>query len=81
MVTTRMNRIEEVDVENRMVWVQPGVINQDLSTHTSPLGLYFVPDPSRSRYARSGAMSPTIPAASTAWRKEPPLTMCWPWKL
>lgn len=46
VVTTRMNRIEEVDVENRMVWVQPGVINQDLSTHTSPLGLYFVPDPS-----------------------------------
>lgn len=46
MVTTRMNRIEEVDTENRTVWVQPGVINQDLSTHTAPLGLYFVPDPS-----------------------------------
>ena len=46
MVTTRMNRIGEVDVDNRMVWVQPGVINQDLSAHTSPLGLYFVPDPS-----------------------------------
>ncbi len=46
MVTSRMNRIEEVDVENRMVWVQPGVINQDLSNHTAPLNLYFVPDPS-----------------------------------
>ncbi|MDE0288415.1 MAG: FAD-binding protein [bacterium] len=46
MVTTRMNRIGEVDIENRMVWVQPGVINQDLSTFTAPLGLYFVPDPS-----------------------------------
>ena len=46
MVTTRMNRIGEVDIENRQVWVQPGVINQDLSTHTAPLGLYFVPDPS-----------------------------------
>ena len=46
LVTTRMNRIEEVDVENRTAWVQPGVINLDLSTHTSPLGLYFAPDPS-----------------------------------
>ncbi len=46
MVTTRMKRIGEVDVDNRMVWVQPGVINQDLSNHTAPFGLYFVPDPS-----------------------------------
>lgn len=46
MVTSRMNRIEEVDVENRMAWVQPGVINQDLSNYTAPLNLYFVPDPS-----------------------------------
>ncbi len=46
MVTSRMDQIEEVDLENRMVWVQPGVINQDLSNHTAPLDLYFVPDPS-----------------------------------
>ena len=46
LVTTRMNRIEEVDPENRTAWVQPGVINLDLSVHTSPFGLYFAPDPS-----------------------------------
>ena len=46
LVTTRMNRIGEVNVENRTAWVQPGVINLDLSIHTSPLGLYFAPDPS-----------------------------------
>lgn len=46
LVTTRMKRIGEVDTRNRTVWVQPGVINLDLSTHTSPLGLYFAPDPS-----------------------------------
>ena len=46
LVTTRMNQIGEVDVENRTAWVQPGVINLDLSIHTSPLGLYFAPDPS-----------------------------------
>ena len=46
LVTTRMNRIEEVDLENRTAWVQPGVINLDLSMHTAPYGLYFAPDPS-----------------------------------
>ena len=46
LVTTRMNRIGKVDVENRTAWVQPGVINLDLSIHTSPLGLHFAPDPS-----------------------------------
>ena len=46
LVTTRMNRIEEVDRENRTAWVQPGVINLDLSMHTAPYGLYFAPDPS-----------------------------------
>ena len=46
LVTTRMNRIGHVDVDNRQVWVQPGVINLDLNIHTSPLGLHFAPDPS-----------------------------------
>lgn len=46
LVTTRMNRIEEVDRENRTAWVQPGVINLDLSMHTAKYGLYFAPDPS-----------------------------------
>ena len=46
VVTTRMNRIIEVDVANRMAWVEPGVLNLDLSRHVAPLGLHFAPDPS-----------------------------------
>ena len=46
VVLTRMNRIHEVDTENRTAWVGPGVINLDLSRHTTPLGLHFAPDPS-----------------------------------
>ncbi len=46
VVLTRMNRIHEVDTENRTAWVGPGVINLDLSRHTNPLGLHFAPDPS-----------------------------------
>jgi glycolate oxidase len=43
---TRLDQIEDVDLDNRMAWVGPGVINLDLSRHTSPHGLHFAPDPS-----------------------------------
>lgn len=43
---TRMNRILEVDVDNRVAWVEPGVINLDLSNQLRPLGFHFAPDPS-----------------------------------
>ena len=46
LVTTRMNRIADIDVENRTAWVGPGVINLDLSRATIPYGLHFAPDPS-----------------------------------
>ncbi len=46
IVTTKMNRILEVDAEQRMAWVQPGVLNLDLSRAVAHLGLHFAPDPS-----------------------------------
>ena len=46
IVTTRMNRILEVDAEQRVAWVEPGVLNLDLSRAVAPLGLHFAPDPS-----------------------------------
>jgi len=46
VVTTRMNRVLEVDVENRFAWVEPGVINLDLSRAVAGHGLFFAPDPS-----------------------------------
>jgi glycolate oxidase len=46
VVTTKMNRILEVDPEQRLAWVQPGVLNLDLSRAVAPLGLHFAPDPS-----------------------------------
>ncbi|MHB1709791.1 MAG: FAD-binding oxidoreductase [Acidimicrobiales bacterium] len=54
VVTTRMNRIEEVDVDNRIAWVQPGVINLDLSRHLAPLGFHFAPDPSSQQVCTIG---------------------------
>ncbi|MDE0874434.1 MAG: FAD-binding oxidoreductase, partial [Acidimicrobiales bacterium] len=32
IATAKMNRIIEVDLDNRIAWVEPGVLNLDLST-------------------------------------------------
>ena len=46
IATTKMNRILEIDTENRVAWVEPGVLNLDLSKATVPLGFHYAPDPS-----------------------------------
>ena len=42
---SRMNRILEIDEDNLMARVQPGVINQVLSEAVEEKGLYYPPDP------------------------------------
>ncbi|MCZ6689519.1 MAG: FAD-binding protein [Planctomycetota bacterium] len=42
----RMDRILEIDPENRLAVVQPGVVNLDLSEAAREHGLIFAPDPS-----------------------------------
>ena len=44
--TTKMNRILEINTDDRFAWVEPGVLNLDLSKATDPLGLHYAPDPS-----------------------------------
>ncbi len=44
--TTKMNRILDVDVSSRLAWVEPGVLNLDLTRHVARFGLHFAPDPS-----------------------------------
>jgi glycolate oxidase len=46
IATTKMNRIRSVDPATRTAWVEPGVLNLDLSRHTQRFGLHFAPDPS-----------------------------------
>jgi glycolate oxidase len=43
---TRMNRILEIDVENRMAVVEPGVVNIWLTNRLKGTGLHYAPDPS-----------------------------------
>jgi glycolate oxidase subunit GlcD len=44
--TARMKTILDIDPENRVARVQPGVINARLTEATAPHGLYYAPDPS-----------------------------------
>ena len=43
---SKMNRIISVDPVNRLAWVEPGVLNLDLSKQIAHLGVHFAPDPS-----------------------------------
>src|SRR5215469_14138109 len=43
---SRLNRIVEIDPDDRVAVVQPGVVNGDLSKAAARFGLHFAPDPS-----------------------------------
>jgi len=43
---SKMNRIMSVDVVNRQAWVEPGVLNLDITRAVREYGMYFAPDPS-----------------------------------
>jgi len=46
IVTTHLNRILEVDEVTGAAWVEPGVLNLDLTRAVHHLGLHYAPDPS-----------------------------------
>ncbi|UDM07136.1 FAD-binding oxidoreductase [Halomonas sp. NyZ770] len=58
-VSRHMNRILEIDVENRRVRVQAGVIKDQLNTALKPHGLFFAPELSTSNRATIGGMIST----------------------
>ena len=49
-----MNKILEIDTENMVAVVQPGVINMDLQRHVEELGLFYPPDPASEEYSTLG---------------------------
>jgi glycolate oxidase len=46
LALTRMTRILEVDYENQLAVVEPGLVNLHLSQALQPRGFYYAPDPS-----------------------------------
>ena len=49
-----MNKIIEIDMENMLAIVQPGVVNMDLQRHVEELGLFYPPDPASEQYSTLG---------------------------
>ncbi len=54
IVTTKVDRILEIDSVDRVAWVQPGVINLDLTRALAPHRLHFAPDPSSQQVCTIG---------------------------
>jgi len=49
-----MNRILEIDMENMVAVVQPGVVNMDLQKAVEEVGLFYPPDPASEEYSTLG---------------------------
>jgi len=54
MDLSRMNKILQISIEDRLVIVQPGVINDDLDNALAPYGFFFPPDPASSKVCTLG---------------------------
>lgn len=54
LAVTRMNRILSIDEDNLVAWVEPGVVNLDLTRHLTPMGFHFAPDPSSQQVCTIG---------------------------
>ena len=51
---TRLKKVLEVDTENLLAVVEPGLVNVDLSAAVSQFGLYYAPDPSSQKACTIG---------------------------
>ena len=49
-----MNKILEIDMENMLAIVQPGVVNKDLQRAVEKVGLFYPPDPASEDYSTIG---------------------------
>ncbi len=54
LVLTRMNRIIEIDEDNLVAVVEPGVITSDFQKAVERMGLFYPPDPSSLAYSTLG---------------------------
>jgi len=65
-VSKHMNRIGPVDIENGTVWVDPGVIRDELNRYLQPHGLWFSPNTSTSNRCMIGGMVGNNSSGSTS---------------
>ena len=55
-VSRYMNRILEINAEERYAWVEPGVVRDELNIACKPYGLFFSPETSTSNRCCIGGM-------------------------
>lgn len=53
-VEKHMNKILEIDMQNMVARVQPGVINMELQNAVEAVGLFYPPDPASQEYSSLG---------------------------
>jgi FAD/FMN-containing dehydrogenase/Fe-S oxidoreductase len=51
-----MNRLQQIDVDQRLAIVQPGIVQAHLNTAAAPYGLFFAPDPATKDRCTLGGM-------------------------
>jgi glycolate oxidase len=56
LVLARMNKVVNLDLENFIVTVEPGIVCLDLNTYLAPHGFYFPPDPASDKACTLGGM-------------------------
>ena len=54
LVLTRMDRIIEIDSDNLIAVVEPGVVTADLQKEVEKLGLFYPPDPASKEFSTLG---------------------------
>jgi len=54
LATSRMNRILEIDADNGIATVEPGVLTGDLKAAVAKHGLFYPPDPASFRFCTMG---------------------------
>jgi len=54
VTVTKMNAVIEVDTADRIAWVEPGVVNLDLTRQLQRSGFHFAPDPSSQQVCTIG---------------------------
>jgi glycolate oxidase len=50
----RLNRVLDIDIPNRLVTVEPGVTNLEITRQVAPFGYYYAPDPSSQQVCSIG---------------------------
>ena len=65
MAMTRLKRVLEVDPDNMIAVVEPGLVNIDLTNAVSKYGLFYAPDPSSQKACTWGGTLLRTPGAHT----------------